>query len=167
MAPSHLFFLRHGIALERGTLGIPDGDRPLTDKGRKRLTKVLKVFRRLKPPVNTIMSSPLVRAYQTAELAREILNIPGDILIDPSLKPGGSLKEFLQGLKNRQEDGVLLTGHEPDFSSWIEDLLGCENWGSIELKKGSLAHVTLDWSRDPLAAQLLFLLPPRLSRALE
>lgn len=166
MPPLHLFFLRHGIAEDRGIPGIPDSDRPLTDKGRKRLAKSLKTLARLKQPIEGILSSSLVRAYQTAEMARDILNIPAEIEIESQLAPGGTLAEFLKKLKDREETTLLLTGHEPDLSSWIADLLGCESGEPIVMKKGSVAHLSLDWHRGLPTAQLLFLLSPRLSRAL-
>lgn len=167
MPPAHLLFLRHGIALERGTPGVSDWDRPLTDKGRKRLTSVLEILKSLDLPIEAILSSPLVRAYQTAEMARDHLGLSHDPEIEETLKPGGSLKDFLKRLQARGEQRVLITGHEPDFSLWMEDLLGCENWGSIVMKKAGLAHFSLDWRGARLEARLHFLMPPRLARALK
>src|SRR5690606_25248464 len=114
MPPTHLFLLRHGIAVDRGMPGIPDSDRPLTAKGRKRLRRVLKVLKRVTPSPSAVISSSLVRASQTAEMAREVLRIPNEIEIENSLKPGGSLGEFLRRIQKRTDTGLLLTGHEPD-----------------------------------------------------
>lgn len=167
MPPSHLLFLRHGIALERGSPGVSDWDRPLTEKGRKRLNAVLEVLQSLDLPIEAILSSPLLRAYQTAEMARDHLSLPRDPEIDDNLKPGGSLQSFLKGIQARREEGILITGHEPDFSLWMERLLGGENSGSIVMKKGGLAHFSLDWHGAHLEAQLHFLMPPRLAWAVK
>lgn len=161
-----LYFLRHAIAVPRGTVGVADADRPLTEKGRNRMVRAVKGLRSLELSFDALLSSPLLRAFQTAEIVREQLPLNLEIEIEESLKPGGELLDFLKKLRHRPEQNILLTGHEPAMSSWIEDLLGCGKTGSIRMKKGGLCHLHLDFSSNPPEAEMLFLLPPRFARNL-
>ena len=161
-----LYFLRHAIAVPRGTVGIPEPDRPLTDKGRTRMVRAVKGFRSLNWEFDALLSSPLLRAFQTAELVRDYLSLNLEIEIEETLRPEGKLSDLLKKLRQRPEQNILLTGHEPAMSSWIEDLLGCGMTGSIRMKKGALCHLHLDLSSDPPETEMLFLLPPRFARNL-
>lgn len=167
MVQKHLFFLRHGIAVPRGTPGIPDWERPLTPKGRKRLLREVKGMKRLSLEVDLIWSSPLPRAYQTAEIVQQnLLPFTGSLEIREELSPGGNWDALLEKIQARRENRILLTGHEPDFSQALERLLGCSPWGSLMMKKGALAYVLLDFFEKVPEAQLQYLLPPRVLRRL-
>lgn len=166
MQQKNLYFLRHAIALPRGTRGIRDEERPLTEEGEKRMIKAAKGMRQLGLSIEVLLSSPLVRAIQTAEIVKEHLGISAAIEIDPELKPGGNLKTFLEKIRKRNRANFLLTGHEPAMSYWIEDLLGCGRTGSILLKKGALCHLQLDFSENPPDVEMRFLLQPKILRNL-
>lgn len=161
-----LYFLRHAIAVPRGTVGVNDADRPLTEKGRDRMVRAVKGLRSLGLCFDALLSSPLLRAFQTAEIIRDQLPLGKEIEIEESLRPDGDLADFLKKLRKRPEQNILLTGHEPAMSSWIEDLLECGKKGSIRMKKGGLCHLLLDFSSNPPEAEMLFLLPPRFARLL-
>lgn len=166
MPEKHLYFLRHGIALPRGSPGIAEWDRPLTPEGRKRLIRSVKGMKRIKLTVEAILSSPLPRAYQTAELLLEHLPFAGMIEIREELAPGGNWPALLNQIRSRKETHILLAGHEPDLSTAIGKLIGGKAGGSVLLKKGALASVRLEESSAGTEGQLQYLLQPKILRRL-
>jgi phosphohistidine phosphatase len=108
---------------------------------------------------DVILSSPLVRAQQTAEIVATGLDLRDRLVMDPRLGPGfdpRQLKALLAA--HRDASTLLLVGHEPDFSETISRLIG---GGRLDVKKGGLALVELE-DRASLAGRLLWLLPPRM-----
>ncbi|MCB1214307.1 MAG: phosphohistidine phosphatase SixA [Deltaproteobacteria bacterium] len=166
MSQAHktLYFLRHGIAVQRGSPGIPDTERPLTDQGREKMKQAARALAKLRPPIQALISSPLTRAYQTAEIVQK--NQALEIEINPELSPGGSLENFLKTLKKRSENCLMLVGHEPDMSEWIKSLLEMGPSATLVLKKGGLACLSCYLEKPRPQAQLELLLSPKLLRKL-
>jgi phosphohistidine phosphatase len=153
-----LYFLRHGIAAEAGPEGSGDAGRPLTEKGIARVKEEARGLRRLDVRPDIVLSSPLVRARQTAEIVRKAFGVESR-LVD-ALAPGCDL-ERLSGLlgEYRSAERVMVVGHEPDFSTLICELTGAR----VLLKKGGLARVDLEMV-DAGAGTLVWLLPPLVLR---
>lgn len=152
-----LYFLRHGRADRSAWMGM-DFERPLTTDGKERMAQEAELIRQLDLGLDVILTSPLVRAYQTAEIVAERLNMHDLLVVDERLEPGfgpGDLEEILQ--EYPQADEIMLVGHEPDFSETIRYLIG---GGNIVCKKGSLARVDLV-DAGPLAGELVWLIPPK------
>jgi phosphohistidine phosphatase len=151
-----VYFLRHGVAVEPGEWKGNDYDRPLTDDGRKRMAREAKALRKLELDLDAIVTSPLARSRETAEIVGRELKI--DSKDDERL--GGdfdisSLEEILQdhaGLK-----ALMLVGHEPSMSSVIGRLVGVAR---IDLKKGGLACVELS-DASTTTGELVSLIPPK------
>jgi len=162
----NLYFLRHAIAVPRGRLEFPEEERPLTEEGREKMLRGARGIKKLGLGFESILSSPYTRAYETAEITRTVLDHLPEIEICKDLVPGGSLENFLQSLANRPERNILLVGHEPAMSSWIQDLLGCGMEGTILMKKGALAYLRLDLQMDPPEIEFVFLLQPKVLRRL-
>jgi phosphohistidine phosphatase len=122
-----IWFLRHGDAED----GAPDFERKLTDKGRRQSADAGAALDALGVEFDVCLTSPRVRARETAEHACEYLDV--EIAIDEGLQ-GGRFDplELAAGL-----DNVLLVGHEPDFSNAIAELTGAR----VDMKKGGLAAV--------------------------
>jgi phosphohistidine phosphatase len=123
-----LWVLRHGDAEE----GSPDAERPLTEKGRKQSRDAGLALKAVGVELSACLTSPKVRAVQTAELACE----PFDI--EPQLEPklaGGPFDA--EALAAGLGDDVLLVGHDPDFSMAVHALTGAQ----VRMKKGGLAGV--------------------------
>lgn len=123
-----IWLLRHGDAEQ----GSPDAARPLTDKGRRQARAAGAALEALGVKLDACLTSPKLRAAETAALACEPLGVaPRD---EPMLA-GGRFDpiELAAGLG----DEVLLVGHEPDFSTAVHDVTG----GEVRLKKGGLAGV--------------------------
>lgn len=123
-----LWLLRHGDAAR----GSPDAERPLTKKGEQQSRAAGEALKRLGVKLDACLTSPKVRAAETARLACEILGVEPEH--EPKLAGGPFDAEALAaGLG----DEVLLVGHDPDFSMAVHAMTGAQ----VRLKKGGLAAV--------------------------
>src|SRR6185312_13880338 len=150
-----LYFLRHGEADWPGWTK-PDDERPLTDFGRKEVRQVGKFLDRLKVKPDLVVSSPLPRALQTAEVAAEQLKTK--LRQDEALEPGFAITELGTVVQRHRTKVLMLVGHEPDFSSVISALTGA----SLKLSKAGVALVDLDPETEK--GRLLWLFPPKFAR---
>ncbi len=153
-----LFFLRHGEAQSREEWKGDDGERPLSEEGVARMRREGKTLAGLSLGVSLVLTSPLVRAFATAEIAATALGLRDSLFTDARLSPGFNVMLLREILAEHAEVGALLiVGHEPDFSETIE---ACIGGGRVECKKGGLARLVIT---DPLRPRgsLLWLLPPR------
>jgi phosphohistidine phosphatase len=153
-----LLFLRHGVAEPRETWRGSDAERPLTAQGRKAMTRAAAAFAELGVTPDLIVTSPLVRARQTAEIAAAGLAIVDRLVRDTRLAPGFDVEDLRDILHEHGEsDIVMLVGHEPDFSSVIARLIG---GGRVVCKKGGLARVDV-FEATAGGGELVWLLPPK------
>src|SRR4029450_11227654 len=150
-----LYFLRHGEADWPGW-SKPDDERPLTDFGKKEVRQVAKFLNRLKVKPDLIVTSPLPRASQTAEIAAEQLKTK--LRQDEALEPPFGSRELRSVLKRHRSKVLMMVGHEPDFTSVISALTGA----SLKLSKAGLALV--DFDPETEKGRLLWLFPPKFSR---
>ena len=150
-----LYFLRHGEADWPGWTK-PDDERPLTDFGKKEVRQVAKFLNRLNVKPRLIVTSPLPRALQTAEIAAEQLKTK--LRQDEALEPGFGVSQLRTVLKRHRSKVLMLVGHEPDFSSVISTLTGA----SIKLSKAGVALVDID--PEAKEGRLLWLFPPKFAR---
>jgi phosphohistidine phosphatase len=141
-----IWLLRHGDAEE----GSPDAERPLTDKGREQARAVGAALRAMGVEVEACLTSPKVRAADTARIACEELDG-----VEPQLEPklaGGPFDA--EALAAGLGDQVLLVGHDPDFSAAVHSLTGAQ----VRMKKGGLAGLD--------RGELIVLLRPRELKAI-
>jgi phosphohistidine phosphatase len=150
-----LYFLRHGEADWPGWTK-PDDERPLTDFGKKEVRQVARFLNRLKVKLDLVVTSPLPRALQTAEIAAEQLKTK--LRQDEALEPGFGISELSTVLKRHRAKALMLVGHEPDFSSVISALTG----GFLKLSKAGVALVDIDPETEK--GRLLWLFPPKFAR---
>lgn len=140
-----LYVLRHGIAVEHGTPGYQDDERPLTPKGRKRLKEQLRGLKALDVMPDRILSSPLPRARETAEIVARGLEIEDRLELVNELRPQASATSIRRWLDVLPGDSVMIVGHNPAFSELISVLpLGTGTPMVAELKKGGLACFEVD-----------------------
>jgi phosphohistidine phosphatase len=138
-----LYLLRHGIAEDRATTG-RDADRRLTDDGRKKLRRVLERARKASVTPTLILSSPLKRAFETAEIAALELGYASEICITDSLTPDSSPQRVWTEIRaHRDEPALLLAGHEPLFSATVAWMLGSSR-GMVEFKKAALVRIDFE-----------------------
>jgi len=150
-----LYFLRHGEADWPGWTK-PDDERPLTDFGKKEVRQVATFLNRLKVKPDLIVTSPLPRALQTAEVAAEQLKTK--LRQDEALEHGFGISELRTVLKRHRSKVLMLVGHEPDFSSVVSALTGA----SLKLSKAGVALVDVD--PEAQEGRLLWLFPPKFAR---
>ncbi len=159
-----LLIVRHAIAVAAAAPGIPDADRALTPAGAKKFQAAAKGLAALLEPPNVLLTSPLLRARQTAEIAATAWG-----KVRPRRTPalaGGSFEELAEVVDAfRAKDLVAVVGHEPSLSALLARLLGTPQDARLAFKKGGAALVDVP---DGLAGggQLVWYLPPRLLRAL-
>ena len=152
-----LYFLRHGLAGQRGEWTGNDFDRPLTEGGKERMAREAATLAKLGLNLDLIITSPLIRAYQTAEIVAQRLNMAAKLIQDERLAPGFGAEQLAQILRAHSDvNTLMLVGHEPDFSETISHLIG---GGRVVCKKGGLACVDMP---DPalLTGDLVWLIPP-------
>jgi phosphohistidine phosphatase len=153
-----LYFLRHGVAVEADEWSGPDFDRPLTGDGVKLMTREAKTIAALNLELDVILTSPLVRAKQTAAIVAEKLDIADRLIEDERLGAGFGPNRLVDILAEYAgANAILLVGHEPGMSRTIAHLAGGV---AVDVKKGSLARVDL---ADPatLQGELVWLIPPK------
>lgn len=153
-----LYFLRHGLAGNRIDWKGDDAERPLTKKGKESMDREAETIVQLDLRLDAIITSPLARALQTAEIVGERLMIGDKLLQDKRLSPGFDIEALAEMLEEyKQANAIMLVGHEPDFSQTIGALTG----GRVIVKKGGLARVDLQPDSDSLTGDLVWLIPPK------
>ncbi len=163
-----LYVMRHGAAVERGSAGYGgDTKRPLTPEGRKKVVEITTGLMRLGFDPDWIVSSPLVRAAETAKLVAQTLG--GGVALDFSdaLRPGGSPEALITFLaKHPNRSRVLVVGHEPDLSEMAGRLIGAGRRSHLGFKKGGCCLITFDQFPPKSPGRLLWWLTPRIMRKL-
>ena len=150
-----LYFLRHGEA-DWPDWKRSDDERPLTKRGKKEMRDVAKFVADLKVRPDLIVTSPLPRASQTAEIAADYLK--AKLRKDELLAPGFGIDQLRTVLKRHRAKTLMLVGHEPDFTNIISELTGA----SLKLSKAGVALVDVDPESEE--GRLLWLFPPKIAR---
>ena len=141
-----LYVLRHGVAEERDSRKYPDDrERPLTGKGIARLTRQVRGMNSLRIRPDLILTSPLRRAVQTAEVIQEGLSNRRQVEFSESLVPWAEPREILDELSEGRaaERTVIVVGHEPHLSSLISLVSSGTLDCAIRLKKGALCKLRI------------------------
>jgi len=160
-----LYVFRHGIA-EPGRADQPDADRPLSALGIERTLTAARGLARFADRPGVILTSPKDRARQTAGILGDVFDLTPQIA---SVLADGSAVDVIHMLRQRDEDRVLIVGHEPTLSEVIESLCTHKSLpGFIEMKKAACALVEAPLHPDDAPGQgaLKWLLPPRALREL-
>lgn len=135
-----IYLLRHGIA-ENAHPGLKDSDRALTPQGRKKLERVLARAQSAGVKPSLILSSPLRRAMETAEVAAKSLAYKGKIIHTPALVPDAAPSLLWEELRTRQdENSILLSTHEPFTSAAVAFLLNTPTL-QVDMKKAGLMRI--------------------------
>jgi len=157
-----LYILRHGIA-EDGHPSQPDHLRSLIPEGEKRLRQVLKRATEANVAPSLILSSPFLRAKQTAAIASEVLPGKQDTLLSDALIPMGRPDEVWEEIRtHRAEPSLLLASHEPLCSQLVAYLLRCPAL-RLDYRKGMLVRIDLDSFSGTPHGTLRWILTSRLA----
>ncbi len=158
-----IVLLRHGIAEDRGE-GKPDEERALTPEGHARMMKIAAGIEFAVPKAQAIVSSPLVRAMQTALWVSKAYRSRIKVKQSEALAPAGTHEQFLELIRSVPERRIILVGHEPNLTRNATALLALTNDRcGLELKKGGCYGIRLG---GETAAVLEWALSPRILRKL-
>jgi phosphohistidine phosphatase len=164
-----LSLLRHGIAVDPGSPGYEDDSaRPLTAKGERRMRRNAEGMLALGLSYDLILSSPYLRARQTADLVGQVLTTSEAVQLSDTLTPEGNPRQLIEALhtEDRERQDILLVGHEPYLSRLISTLLTGNPNLPVVMKKGGLCMLDVETLRFGRCASLLSLLTPRQLRRL-
>ncbi len=161
-----LYIVRHAIALPHGTPGIQDEDRTLTEEGIKKMQQAAAGLRNLDYVPELLLTSPLIRARQTAEILLKSFGKGIEMKVAPSLAPSGTRPELYQEIARyaRNVNSLMLVGHQPSLG----EIAGEIAWGSpehfIDLKKGGACAIDIESVRGTPTGNLISLLTPSILR---
>jgi phosphohistidine phosphatase len=157
-----LLIVRHGVAEDKEAFaetGKGDDERPLTDKGRKKMKRAARGLHTLVPEIGLLVTSPLVRARETAEIIAAAYELDGDVDREDVLRPGSSFDAFAEWLR-QQNDGspLCVVGHEPHLSGLATWLMSGAKESQLELGKGGACLLSFDGAPKRGGAVLCWLL---------
>ncbi len=168
----NLYLMRHanaGLARENPLL---DAKRALVEEGKEQCILMARTLSALKVQVDVIVSSPLKRALQTAQLVGTEMGYDARVEISPALGPGADFGDFQRMLSHYSSyEGVLAVGHNPNLFHFLGRLITSNGSAAIRMRKGSVARVDVDrhppllqWLIDPRAARAIYASVQRSSR---
>jgi len=164
--PYELYLVRHGLAEERGAKWPDDGKRPLSADGMSRMKKSARGLDRIDVKFDVILTSPLVRARQTADILSAEMDGHPTIVNVESLAPGGQFSALVADLeKHTRKTRIALVGHEPGIGELAARLIGSRH--PIEFKKGAVLRIDIDQIPPAGPGDLRWMLPPKYMRALK
>jgi phosphohistidine phosphatase len=157
-----IYIFRHGIA-EDAAAGEPDSSRKLTAEGEAKTAAVAKIARAANVRPSAIISSPYARAVETARIAARELGFEGKLITAQELVPNGSPENVWNVIRERREDdSILLAGHEPLLSHLVAYLLASPAL-RVEMKKSALVRIDIDSLRGAPRGILRWMLTPKLA----
>ena len=160
-----LYIMRHGKAARGGPPYTDDAKRPLTAQGIKDLQTISKGLVRLGVTLDWIVSSPLVRAKETAQIVAESFTPKLPVEFTEALSPGGTPEALLAFLgKQSARTSTLLVGHEPGLSELACRLIGANRGAGLAFKKGGCCLITFPDVPQISCGHLLWWLTPRVLR---
>jgi phosphohistidine phosphatase len=164
--PYELYLIRHGLAEDRGDAWPDDAKRPLTEDGMSRLRKTARGLARLGVSIDTVLTSPLVRARQTAEIIAGGFDPRPAIVNVESLSTEGSFTAVAADLeKHSRKARIALVGHEPGIGELAARLIGSRH--ALEFKKGAVCRIDVEELPPNSPGDLRWFLTPRVLRSVK
>jgi phosphohistidine phosphatase len=165
MPALELYLIRHGVAAERGDEYPDDSKRPLTAQGITGLRKGARALDALGVRIDQIVTSPLVRTRQTADLIAESLKSRPPVATSDALAPAGTPGAVMQEIaKHAKKGNVALVGHEPNLGELAARLIGAR--AALQFKKGGICRIDFETVPPKGTGQLRWFLTPRILRKL-
>ena len=159
-----LYLIRHGIAQERDS-ALKDDDRTLTKVGQDKTKEVAKRLYNLGLRFDVILTSPLVRSHQTAEIFTQ-MQLSSQLQVFTELAPNGNIHAWLNWLEQQNypsNSKLALIGHQPNLGEWASMLVWGQANDGLILKKAGIIGLNLPEMRSPIGNSQMFLLtPPKL-----
>jgi phosphohistidine phosphatase len=163
MATLELYLIRHGVAADRGEEYPDDSKRPLTSDGISQLRKQAKALDALDIGFDHIITSPLVRTRQTADVFAEHLKSKPSVSNSDALAPAGTPAGVLQELgKHMRKARIALVGHEPNIGELAARLIGSRT--PLAFKKGAICRIDFEVFPPKGSGQLRWFVTPKMLR---
>lgn len=161
-----LYLIRHGLAGDRGPEWPDDSKRPLTTDGLSKLRKEARGLHALDVGFDVIITSPLVRTRQTADVFAEVLATKAPIVPSDALAPAGAPAAVIQEIaKHARKGRVALVGHEPNLGELAAHLIHARL--PLSFKKGGICRIDFDVPPPKGAGSLVWFLPPKVLRRIK
>jgi phosphohistidine phosphatase len=165
MATLELYLIRHGAAAARGDEFPDDSKRPLTSQGIARLRKEARALDALGVVFDEILTSPLLRTRQTADVFAETMKAKPSVATADALAPDGTPAAVIREISGHAtKTRLALVGHEPNIGELAAHLIGCRH--PIPFKKGAVCRIDFDVLPPKGTGQLRWFLTPRILRDL-
>ena len=160
----NVYIVRHAIAVQRGTPDYEDdSQRPLTDKGIKKMKKIVKGLHRFGVDFDMVLSSPYVRARDTAKILVDEFGLEDQLYFSDHLIPPGNFEALIDEVRDKYDvQNLALVGHEPMLSQFISWLAAGNKEANLTLKKGGVALLSAQNLYRDRRAGLEWLLTPAL-----
>jgi phosphohistidine phosphatase len=160
-----LFVLRHGEAGKTIPSGSSDSKRPLTVAGEKEIVIISKALRKMGVRLDVILTSPLKRARQTADIVAKEFKAQNKLRQVRELAPEGNKSILYQSLTSFKEGtSLLLVGHNPYLSELVSEVVTNDSSVRLDLKKGGIVRIRIIAAAPKLKGELRWLLTPRLAK---
>lgn len=159
-----LYLIRHSNAIDPGTPDYEDdSQRPLTEKGRDKMHKIASALKGLGVKPNLIISSPYIRARQTADILAKVLKYKPELTINEALIPMGNADDIIGEINEKYSvDELMLVGHEPCLSGLIGMLIAGNPEIDVNMKNGGVCCLSIDDLHTDRKAVFEWLLPPKI-----
>ena len=166
MVVLELYLIRHGLAAERGDEYPDDSKRPLTSQGISRVRKEARALDEIGVEFDHIITSPLVRTRQTADILAESMKSKAAVSASDALAPAGTPAAVIQDLAKFAKKGtrIALVGHEPNLGELAARLIGAR--APFEFKKGAICRMDFEVLPPKGLGHLRWFVPPRMLRKL-
>ena len=156
----NLYIIRHAIAAEEDPSG-EDSQRPLTDKGAKKMRQIAKGLRALGVEFDLILTSPYIRARQTADILGDVFKLKKGVVESDNLIPMGNPDLLLAEINEKYSvDSLAVVGHEPYLSTLVSLLVADGSPVEMTFKKGGICRLSTDDLHHTRKATLEWLLTP-------
>jgi phosphohistidine phosphatase len=158
MKEMNIYLIRHGDS-EGISKGLKDSERKLTPDGELKIRNAALFWKNIIPEFDYIISSPYMRALQTAKIIASVFNHKKEILIDKRLGSGSETDSLIEILNSFQSGDIAIVGHQPDLSNHLSRLISGSGI-TAEFKKGTIAKIFFNNKVRDGKGALEFLVPP-------
>jgi phosphohistidine phosphatase len=154
----NIYLIRHSDS-EGISKGLKDSERKLTPEGELKIKNASLFWKNIIPEFDYILSSPYIRAFQTAKIIASVYSYKKEIIIDKRLGCGSETDNLIEILNSYQSGDIAIVGHQPDLSNHLSRLISGSDI-TVEFKKGTIAKISFGNKIRLGKGALEFIVPP-------
>jgi phosphohistidine phosphatase len=156
-----LYIIRHGLAGKSLEGDVEDNERPLKKKGKEKMKDVAKGLKKRNIRFDMVLTSPLLRALESAEIVNEYCGSTKEVTVTDLLKPDASYQKLSKYLnKLKEPERVAIVGHEPFLSGFASYCLTNSKNSFFKLEKSGVLKLEIDEVIMPQRCVLSWLMEP-------